>query len=111
MRDGIYTVVFESSLQALGEGIVVVSDGRIHGGDIAFTCRGYLRSPEMELEVSHYNEEIPSTLGIEGNYTLVMQYEEKEPGRYHFTGYVKEAPERSLNAYALYLESLLDQRQ
>ncbi|HAO0324330.1 TPA: nucleoside transporter [Escherichia coli] len=110
MKEGIYTVVFESNLQSVGEGIVVVSNGTIHGGDVAFTCRGYLRSPEIELEVRHYNEDIPSTLGIEGNYTLVMRYREDGKGRYHFSGYVKEEPARHLKAFALHLTSLLEQK-
>ncbi|HAK8205358.1 TPA: nucleoside transporter, partial [Salmonella enterica] len=32
MKDGIYRVVFESSLPSFGEGIVVISDGKVHGG-------------------------------------------------------------------------------
>lgn len=40
MKEGIYSVVFESSQQSVGEGLVVVSNGRVHGGDIACTIRG-----------------------------------------------------------------------
>ncbi|EEL4083480.1 nucleoside transporter, partial [Salmonella enterica subsp. enterica serovar Bareilly] len=36
MKEGIYTVVFESSQQSVGEGVVVINNGRVHGGDIAF---------------------------------------------------------------------------
>ncbi|EEN7829636.1 nucleoside transporter, partial [Salmonella enterica] len=42
MKEGIYNVVFESNQQSVGEGIGVVSGGRIYGGDIGFTCRGVL---------------------------------------------------------------------
>lgn len=31
MKEGIYTVVFESSQQSVGEGVVVVNNGRVHG--------------------------------------------------------------------------------
>ncbi|EBQ9480451.1 nucleoside transporter, partial [Salmonella enterica subsp. enterica serovar Kokomlemle] len=48
MKNGIYHVSFESNLSSFGEGIVVVSDGKVHGGDIGFTCRGYLHRHVME---------------------------------------------------------------
>lgn len=40
MKEGIYTVVFESNQQSVGEGVVVVSNGRVHGGDIALPSEG-----------------------------------------------------------------------
>ncbi|EAN8329703.1 nucleoside transporter [Salmonella enterica] len=107
MKEGIYTVVFESSLQSVGEGIAVVNDGRIHGADIAFTCRGRVAPAIVELEVSHYNTEIPSTLGVTGKYVLEMHYREVKEGEYHFSGYVKGHPDRRLNARALWLSPLL----
>ncbi|EAV6566468.1 nucleoside transporter [Salmonella enterica] len=107
MKEGIYTVVFESSLQSVGEGITVVSDGKIHGGDIAFTCRGRVTPPVVELEVNHYNTEIPSTLGMKGGYVLEMRYREVEEGEYHFSGHVKGYPDRRLNARAQWLSPLL----
>ncbi|EHI6581318.1 nucleoside transporter, partial [Salmonella enterica] len=54
MKEGIYTVVFESSQQSVGEGVVVINNGRVHGGDIAFTIRGIMKRPVMELEVHYY---------------------------------------------------------
>lgn len=108
MKDGIYAVVFESSLQSVGEGIAVVSGGRVHGGDIGFTCRGKLTPPCLELEVSPYSEDIPSTLGIEGNYTLEMCYQESGEGEYHFSGHVRGCPERHLDAHAVFLTPLLE---
>ncbi|EAO0751925.1 GrlR family regulatory protein [Salmonella enterica] len=107
MKEGIYTVVFESSLQAVGEGTVVVSDGKIHGGDIAFTCRGRVTLPVMELEVRHYNAEIPSALGMDGDYVLEMRYRETGGDEYHFTGHVKGEPGRRLSARARWLSPLL----
>lgn len=108
MKEGIYTVVFESNIHALGEGIIVVDDKKIHGGDIAFTCRGYLNSPNMEMEIIHYNEDIPSTLGVDGNYTLVLQYNLVTDGQYHLSGYVKDDPDKHLKALALFITPLLD---
>ncbi|ECY4913155.1 nucleoside transporter [Salmonella enterica subsp. enterica serovar Oranienburg] len=107
MKEGIYSVVFESNMPALGEGIIVVSDGCIHGGDMAFTCRGVLRSPEVLLEVYWYDQDIPSMLGMEGDYILDMRYQRTREGEYTFTGQVRGKPERGLNAYALFLTPLM----
>lgn len=108
MKDGIYTVVFESNLASFGEGIAVVCDGRVHGGDIGFTCRGQLQEDRLLLEVMQYNRDIPSTLGMEGDYRLRMRYREVEEGEYWFTGHVQGHPESCLQAHAVYLTPLLN---
>lgn len=107
MKEGIYTVVFESNQQSVGEGVVVVNNGLIHGGDIAFTIRGVMKRPVMELEVHYYNLDIPSVLGMEGDYWLEMSYCGAGEGYYNFSGHVKGCPERKLNAYAVFLTPLL----
>ncbi|EBF0843320.1 nucleoside transporter [Salmonella enterica subsp. enterica] len=107
MKEGIYTVVFESNQQSVGEGVVVVNNGRVHGGDIAFTIRGIMKRPVMELEVHCYNREIPSVLGMKEDYGLEMGYTETSEGRYDFSGHVKGHPERTLKAYAVFLTPLL----
>lgn len=107
MKEGIYNVIFESNISSVGEGIIVVIDRYVYGGDIAFCCRGILKSSEISLEVNHYNIDIPSTLGIEGDYTLEMTYQEVREGEYRFSGACKEYPERRLNAYAIFTAPLL----
>ncbi|EBC2122466.1 nucleoside transporter [Salmonella enterica] len=107
MKDGIYTVTFESSQQSVGEGVVVVNNGLVHGGDIAFTIRGVMKRPVMELEVHYYNRDIPSVLGMEGDYWLEMSYSCAGEGRYDCTGHVKGHPERMLKACAVFLTPLL----
>ncbi|EDW6066424.1 nucleoside transporter [Salmonella enterica subsp. enterica serovar Oslo] len=111
MKEGIYRVVFESSLSAFGEGIAVVSDGRVHGGDMGFTCRGVITRPVLALSVLQYDPDIPSTTGMEGNYTLLMEYREVAEGEYQFSGYVKNNPERRMTATAVYLVGLLPHQE
>lgn len=107
MKEGIYTVVFESSQQSVGEGVVVINNGRVHGGDMAFTIRGIMKRPVMELEVHYYNRDTPSVLGMEEDYWLEMSYREAGEGRYVFSGHVKGHPERMLKACAVFLTPLL----
>ncbi|EHU4279538.1 nucleoside transporter [Salmonella enterica] len=107
MKDGIYTVVFKSNLQSVGEGIVVVNRGMIHGADIAFTIRGKITHPVMELDVHYYNQDIPSVLGMKEDYSLEMHCREREEGHYHFYGHMKGEPSLKLDAYAVYINSIL----
>lgn len=107
MKEGIYNVVFESNMSSVGEGIIVVIGKCVYGGDMAFSCRGIVNSSEISLEVSHYNLDIPSTLGIEGDYILEMNYQQAREGEYRFTGGCKDYPERQLTAYAIFIAPLL----
>lgn len=107
MKEGIYNVVFESNISSVGEGVIVVIGKHVYGGDMAFSCRGTLNPPEITLEISHFNPDIPSTLGIEGDYTLEMRYQEVCEGEYKFSGGSKEYPDRQLTAYAILTAPLL----
>ncbi|ELZ7451329.1 nucleoside transporter [Salmonella enterica] len=107
MKEGIYNIVFESNQQSVGEGIGVVSGGRIYGGDIGFTCRGVLTLSYLEMEVCQYNPDVPSVFGMQESYNLEMHYQEVGEGQYHFNGHVKGYPEKRMTARALFLAPLL----
>lgn len=107
MKNGIYHVSFESNLSSFGEGIVVVNDGKVHGGDIGFTYRGHLDRHVLELSISQYNCEIPSALGAKGDYQLILEYEKTSEGKYCFTGNVKEDKEKQITACAVFLVELI----
>ncbi|EEP0988718.1 nucleoside transporter [Salmonella enterica] len=107
MKEGIYNVVFESNISSVGEGVIVVIGKNIYGGDMAFSCRGTLKPPVITLEINHFNLDIPSTLGIEGDYTLEMRYQKIREGEYKFSGGSKEYPDRRLTAYAIFTAPLL----
>ncbi|HFK3781763.1 TPA: GrlR family regulatory protein [Klebsiella oxytoca] len=107
MKEGIYSVVFESNISSVGEGVIVVIGKNVYGGDMAFSCRGTLKPSEITLEINHFNLDIPSTLGIEGDYTLEMKYREVRKGEYKFSGGSKEYPDRRLTAYAVFTAPLL----
>ncbi|EMI7380156.1 nucleoside transporter [Salmonella enterica] len=108
MKNGIYRVSFESNQSSFGEGIVVVCNGKAHGGDIGFTFRGELSSPMLELSISRYNDEIPSVLGVEGDYQLILEYVKSGDDEYRLTGYVKGHKDKKIIAYAVLLVELLE---
>ena len=42
MENGIYHVRFASSIDGAGEGLAVVKDGAVNGGDAGYLCLGQL---------------------------------------------------------------------
>ncbi|RDA61917.1 nucleoside transporter [Hafnia paralvei] len=109
MKEGVYNVVFESHDESFGEGILVVSHGTVNGGDIGFIYQGKLQRPVMTLKVRQYQPDILSVVGIEGEYTLEMRYEEEQEhkGHYCLSGTVIGMPEKKITAYAFFLADVV----
>ena len=73
MKDGIYSLIFISSEDSCGEGVLVKNGNLITGGDIAFVYQGILsEEDDIILHVHRYNHEIPSVLNIDQDYHLVI---------------------------------------
>ena len=66
MVSGMYFVTFGSNLGAMGGGLVVVENGKIHGGDFSYLYRGTYsmegNSMKSKIQVSHYQGPIPLCL-------------------------------------------------
>lgn len=106
MKDGVYHVAFNSKSGAVGEGVLVVCCGVINGGDIGFIYQGKLDRPEMTLRITRYQDDIPSVLGMENDYELVMQYSHEREGQYMLHGYAMAYPQLKIEAYATFLVPL-----
>jgi hypothetical protein len=67
MDSGIYYVIFKSQTGRFGDGLVVVDDGKIHGGDQSYLYCGRYKTDgqeiEAEIEVSYYRGEPQSIFG------------------------------------------------
>ncbi len=67
MDSGIYYVIFKSQAGRFGDGLAVVDDGKIHGGDQRFLYRGLYKDDgqaiEAEIHVSYYRGEPQSIFG------------------------------------------------
>lgn len=107
MKDGVYHVAFNSKSGATGEGVLVVCCGTINGGDIGFVYQGILDRPEMTLRITRYQDDIPSVLGMENDYELVMHYSHERGGQYMLHGYAMAYPQLTIEACATYLVPLL----
>ncbi|EBY2882285.1 nucleoside transporter [Salmonella enterica subsp. enterica serovar Java] len=107
MKDGVYHVTFKSGLDAIGEGILVICCGMINGGDVGFVYQGKLARPEMTLHITRHHDDIPSVLGMEDDYELVMLYSQEGEGEYLLHGYAKEYPTLTIEACAQFIVPLL----
>jgi hypothetical protein len=75
MRDGIYHVKFASTMGAAGEGLVVVKDRSVNGGDAGYLYQGVLASDAAgdlrgQLQVKRWNAGHASVFGPLGNFAL-----------------------------------------
>lgn len=76
MQNGIYHVQFHSTQGASGEGLVVVKDGSINGGDASYLYLGQLQTEgeqlSGQLDIKQWNSQAPSIFGPLGNFSLSL---------------------------------------
>ncbi len=74
MENGIYHVRFASSVGGAGEGLAVVKDGAVNGGDPGYLYLGQLtavgRALNGQLQVQRWNPGTVSVFGSLGNFAL-----------------------------------------
>jgi hypothetical protein len=91
MDSGIYYVVFKSPIGHFGDGLVVVDNGKIHGGDRRYLYRGLYkekgRAIEAEIQVSYYRGEPKSVLGHLAKFNLTLDGN-ASPGAFTVSGHV-----------------------
>lgn len=91
MKPGIYYVVFESNLGVPGDGLVVIDNGRVHGGDHRFLYRGHYKEREADIDaeifVRHFRGEAKSVFGSISTFYLILSGNaEKES--FNLSGYI-----------------------
>jgi hypothetical protein len=74
MDPGIYYVIFKSHTGRFGDGLVVMDNGKIHGGDQRYLYRGSYKTDgpavEADIQVSYYRGEAKSVLGPMAKFKL-----------------------------------------
>lgn len=77
MTEGMYFVQFASSIGVVGEGLIVLANGLIHGGDAQYLYRGtyaqYGDSIVANLVVSHYRGIPNSVFGPLRTFRLTLR--------------------------------------
>jgi len=99
MTPGIYLVTFLASSRAIGWGLVVVDQERIHGGDHSYLYRGtYVTTGSAvnaSIVVSHYQGELSSVLGPLNTFKLDLSGTHSEKG-FVLSGHVEGQPQMAI---------------
>jgi len=72
MKDGIYFVKFKSNIQDSGDGIVVVKNGVVNGGDYGFTYQGKIDNNCLKLNAKQHDKSVASVFGNITNYEIAL---------------------------------------
>ena len=76
MISGIYLITFSANNNRFGEGIVVVKDGSVNGGDASYLYRGhfdyYGEDIKASIEVRHYRGPLNAVLGPLKQFNLTL---------------------------------------
>lgn len=95
MISGIYFVEFKASNNDFGQGLIVVDDGKVNGGDHSYLYRGrldsYAGNVQAVLEISHYRGELDNVFGPLRQFTLNLSGISDE-NSFNVTGGVANIP-------------------
>lgn len=72
LPSGVYHVSFDSSQPSFGEGILVIRDNQLHGGDVGFVYRGGQTPEGIRVHISQHDPSVPSVLGMTRAYDLIL---------------------------------------
>jgi hypothetical protein len=76
IRPGLYAVKFSAPSGNFGEGLVVIGDGAINGGDPGYIYRGHYEVSELRisatLKVTRWNPNVQSVFGTLPNFDLSL---------------------------------------
>jgi hypothetical protein len=96
MLPGLYSVVFAAPGGNAGIGLVVVDNGKIHGGDLTYLYRGTYQSDgqsvKAKIHVSHYRGQPNSILGAISNFVLTLSGKASDSG-FALSGQVEGHPQ------------------
>jgi len=95
MTSGIFVATFSAGYTTIGEGIVVVKDGFVNGGDATYFYRGtfidYGDDLKATVEVKHYRGPLNSVLGPLKQYTLSLSGK-RSGDDFELTGGIENMP-------------------
>jgi len=102
MKDGIYFVRFSRDGQDYGEGIVVVQDNTVNGGDYVCIYTGKVVGETLDLHVTQHNLSVATIFGNIQTFILQLNIIQNEDG-YLLSGAVKDNASLKIAASIRYL--------
>ena len=107
MKEGIYQVSFLSSQYICGQGILVIKDGSVNGGDSGFIYSGKLFYRQgkyhVELMVKQWNERAESIFGAIDQFQLTLEANSVSDDHFTATGCIFNWPQARLTIEGQYL--------
>ncbi len=107
MKDGIYKLIFNTNVNRNGQldGIVVVKDEKINGGDYVCYYKGSVNGREASVKSTPHNKN--DTTAFNGkeplDLTLIM---EEHGSHYLFKGHIKGDPSKIIHGQLNFLSAL-----
>ena len=98
--DGVYSAHFLSNVDQYGEGIIVVDNGKIHGGDLDHVYIGHYslvnNGFSATLDVSNHSGNFSSVLGPLAHYRLTLNGKVKKQQDITCRGKVEGRPDLAI---------------
>ena len=99
MNPGIYYVTFSAATTDFGWGLVVVDNGKLHGGDLSYLYRGRYEVNagilEASIQVSHYQGALNSVFGPLKSFSLILVGNLTQTG-FSLSGHVEGQPRMTI---------------
>lgn len=101
MKTGIYHVNFSAGGQNVGDGLVVVKDGTVNGGDPGYLYTGSISESAsqvtVQLDVKQWNTQIQSVFGPLKQFGLTLAgTADAAAGTFRVRGAITGHPERTI---------------
>lgn len=97
MFDGLWTVEFESTVNRYGQGVVVINNERILGGDDGYyycgRCKITSKKIKADLAITRYNANISSVFGDLDHFSLTIQGELEDEYLFKARGTIANYPD------------------
>jgi len=101
MQDGIYHVHFSSSAGVLGEGLAVIKQGAVNGGDPGYVYTGAISlnggTMSGRLNIKQWNPAVPSVFGPLKNFDLQLTGQSNGSNSFTAAGGVATQPNLTIN--------------
>ena len=105
MLEGIYKVSFSSNDQDHGEGIVVIKNNAINGGDYGYVYKGLICDNTTKLSVEQWNPTSISVFGSLTKFNLELTFISKDQSSFTATGNIENAPQFEITIQGTMLSS------
>ena len=113
IKNGIYSIVFKSSIGVFGGGLAVIHDGLIHGGNAKYIFKGTIVERkdmiEAEIKVEHYQGPLDSIFGEMEEYCLILSGM-PETESFQMKGYMKEKTDMKIEVEGIMVSDLAERQ-